>query len=93
MDAKKDEPSFFGSFFAPKPGGSKKKGAAIMDTPPTSIRPQNALSDRESMETEVISCVVSIYTDFARLEYLLCNISLNRTAYSFLLQHRQTGDD
>ena len=41
-----------------------------MDTPPTSIRPQNALSERETMETEVISCVVSIYADFARLEYL-----------------------
>jgi hypothetical protein len=41
-----------------------------MDTPPTSIRPQNALSERESMETEVISCVVSIHTDFARLKYL-----------------------
>ena len=64
VDAKKDEPSFFGSFFAPKAGGAKKKGAAIMDTPPTSIRPQNALSERETMETEVISCVISIYADF-----------------------------
>ena len=42
-----------------------------MDAPPTSIRPQNALSERETMETEVISCVVSIFTDFARLVYLI----------------------
>ena len=57
-----------------------------MDTPPTSIRPQNALNERETMETEVISCVVSIYTDFAPVwNVSLGNVSLNRTAYSFLL--------
>jgi len=55
VDAKKDEPSFFGSFFAPKGGAAKKKGVAAMDAPPTSIRPQNALNERETMETEVIS--------------------------------------
>jgi len=54
VDAKKDEPSFFGSFFAPK-GAAKKKGVAAMEAPPTSIRPQNALNERETMETEVIS--------------------------------------
>src|SRR5258708_32038271 len=54
VDMKKEEQSFFGSFFAPKKD-SKKKGAAVMDTPPTSIRPQNALNERETMETEVIS--------------------------------------
>ena len=41
-----------------------------METPPPSIRPQNALNERETMETEVISCVVSIYIDFTRLEML-----------------------
>ena len=55
VDAKKDEPSFFGSFFAPKGGAAKKKGVAAMDAPPTNIRPQNALNERETMETEVIS--------------------------------------
>lgn len=54
VDMKKEEPSFFGSFFAPKKD-AKKKGAAAMDAPPPSIRPQNALSERETMETEVIS--------------------------------------
>lgn len=55
VDAKKDEPSFFGSFFAAK-AGTKKKGASVMEAPPAIIRPQAALSDRETMETEVISC-------------------------------------
>lgn len=49
-----------------------------METPPPSIRPQNALSERETMETEVISCVVSIYTDFIRAEYLIPE-SLHKT--------------
>ena len=93
VDAKKEEPSFFGSFFAPKAGGPKKKGAAVMDTPPPSIRPQNALNERETMETEVISCVISIYTDLSVRNITPHNIFSNRTAYSFLLQHRQTGDD
>jgi len=55
VDAKKEEPSFFGSFFAPKGGAAKKKGVAAMEAPPPSIRPQNALNERETMETEVIS--------------------------------------
>ncbi len=50
---KKEEPSFFGSFFASK-GTSKKKGG-VMDAPPPIIRPQSALNERETMETEVIS--------------------------------------
>jgi len=54
VDMKKEEQSFFGSFFTPKKD-SKKKGAAAMEPPPPSIRPQNALSERETMETEVIS--------------------------------------
>ena len=53
VDAKQEQ-SFFGSFFAPKTG-PKKKGVAAMEAPPPYIRPQNALNDRETMETEVIS--------------------------------------
>lgn len=56
VDAKKDEPSFFSSFFsAAKTGGTTKKKAPAMEAPPQIIRPQAALSDRETMETEVIS--------------------------------------
>ena len=91
VDAKKDEPSFFGSFFAAKAGGPKKKGAAIMDTPPTSIRPQNALSERETMETEVISCVVSNYTDIARLEYLILQCFLKQNCLFILILTSSNG--
>jgi dynamin 1-like protein len=57
VDAKKDEPSFFGSFFSTKAGAPKKKGPSVMEAPPAVIKPQAALSERETMETEVISCV------------------------------------
>jgi len=58
VDAKKDEPSFFGSFFSSKAGVTRKKGQAVMEAPPAIIKPQAALSERETMETEVISCVL-----------------------------------
>jgi vacuolar protein sorting-associated protein 1 len=54
VDVKRED-SFFGSFFSRSAANSKKKGAAAMDAPPPVIRPQAALSDRETMETEVIS--------------------------------------
>lgn len=60
VDMKKDEPSFFGAFFSAKGTAPKKKGAPVMEAPPPSIRPQNALSERETMETEVISCVIML---------------------------------
>lgn len=55
VDLKKEEPSFFGSFFANK--GTKKKNPAVsvMETPPQVIKPQVGLNERETMETEVIS--------------------------------------
>jgi vacuolar protein sorting-associated protein 1 len=54
VDLKQDDPSFFGSFFA---RGQKKKptGASVMEAPPAVIKPQTGLSERETMETEVIS--------------------------------------
>jgi dynamin 1-like protein len=59
VEAKKEEPSFFGSFFAPKAKGATKKGGtntpSTMEAPPAIIRPQAALNERETMETEVIS--------------------------------------
>lgn len=48
---------FFGSFFA---NNKKKKGAAIMEAPPPVLKASGTLSEREHMETEVIS------------EYALC---------------------
>jgi hypothetical protein len=56
-DVKKDDSSFFGSFFA-KDKQPKKRGGQ-MDAPPPVIRPVASLSERETMETEVISeCLV-----------------------------------
>ncbi len=57
VDPKREEPSFFGSFFAARTGSTKKKGSStpVMEAPPAVIKPQAALNERETMETEVIS--------------------------------------
>lgn len=56
VEPKKEEPSFFGSFFASKNGTKKKNPAApVMEAPPAIIKPQAGLSERETMETELIS--------------------------------------
>ena len=52
-DVKKEEQSFFNSFFA-KDKQPKRKGGQ-MDAPPTLIKPVASSNDRELMETEVIS--------------------------------------
>lgn len=75
VDMKKDEPSFFGSFFANKGAQKKKVGGAIMEAPPPIIRPQAALSERETMETEVISkslrCFLGVYSIYIFVELLI----------------------
>lgn len=45
----------FGSFFSGKKTAQKKSASAMMDAPPTTLKATGALSDREFMETEVIS--------------------------------------
>jgi replication fork clamp-binding protein CrfC len=50
---RKEEPSFFGSFFA-KDKQPKKRGG-LMEAPPSVIKPVASLNEREVMETEVIS--------------------------------------
>jgi hypothetical protein len=57
VDMKKEEPSFFGSFFSSAKSQQQKakKGVQVMEPPPQVIRPQTALNDRETLETEVIS--------------------------------------
>jgi hypothetical protein len=57
VDMKKEEQTFFGSFWNKAKGTPQapaKKGAAAMEVP-VNIRPQASLSERETMETEVIS--------------------------------------
>lgn len=63
----KENGSLFGSFFNKNKNSNssttsningtvqKKSAAAIMDVPPTTLKATGALSDREYMETEVIS--------------------------------------
>lgn len=56
VDPKKEEGSFFGSFFSAAAKKSDKQAKKnVMEAPPPVIRPQTALSERETMETEVIS--------------------------------------
>lgn len=57
VDLRKEEPGFFGSFFVKTKGHAGAKKGAVMEAPPAIIRPQAALNERETMETEVISYV------------------------------------
>ncbi|KAG6845715.1 vacuolar protein sorting-associated protein 1 [Tephrocybe sp. NHM501043] len=86
VDAKKEEPSFFGSFFSSKAGTvTKKKGAPVMEAPPAVIRPQAALSDRETMETEVIKLLIHSYFNIVKREMIDMvpkAISLNLVVHS-----------
>ncbi|TIB18422.1 hypothetical protein E3P92_00635 [Wallemia ichthyophaga] len=71
VDTKKEEPSFFGSFFS-KAGsgtGQKKKGP-VMESPPPQIRPQSALNDRELLETEVIKMLITSYFNIVKREMI-----------------------
>ncbi|EKM56001.1 uncharacterized protein PHACADRAFT_257004 [Phanerochaete carnosa HHB-10118-sp] len=70
VDPKRDEPSFFGSFFSSAKNAPKKKGAAVMDSPPPQIRPQAALNDRELMETEVIKLLIHSYFNIVKREMI-----------------------
>ncbi|KAI0713495.1 Dynamin central region-domain-containing protein [Earliella scabrosa] len=64
----KEEPSFFGSFFAKNQ--PKKKGVAAMDAPPPVIKPQAALNERETMETEVIKLLIHSYFNIVKREMI-----------------------
>ncbi|GJE87963.1 dynamin family GTPase [Phanerochaete sordida] len=70
VDPKREEPSFFGSFFSAAKNAPKKKGAAIMESPPPQIRPQTALNDRELLETEVIKLLITSYFNIVKREMI-----------------------
>ncbi|KAJ7090348.1 Dynamin central region-domain-containing protein [Mycena belliarum] len=73
VEPKKEEASFFGSFFAPKPKGTTKKNgvpASTMEAPPAVIRPQAALNERETMETEVIKLLIHSYFNIVKREMI-----------------------
>lgn len=113
VDIKKEEPSFFGSFFnASKSQQQKaKKGPQPMEAvrtlfspisiltclqtvdmqPPAIIRPQAALNERETLETEVISAYPSIvFLDHALHQ---CSLTHCRAAHPLVFQYRQARDD
>ncbi|KAK9765102.1 vacuolar protein sorting-associated protein 1 [Basidiobolus ranarum] len=52
---------FFGSFFA-----SKKKKQTSMESPPPTLKASGTLSERESMETEVIKLLIQSYFDIVK---------------------------
>jgi len=68
VDSKKEEPSFFGSFFAGKK--TAKKGVSTMESPPAIIRPQAALNERETMETDVIKLLIHSYFNIVKREMI-----------------------
>ncbi|KAJ6582816.1 P-loop containing nucleoside triphosphate hydrolase protein [Mycena sp. CBHHK59/15] len=74
VEAKKEEPSFFGSFFAPKTKAAAKKNGvsspSTMEAPPAVIKPQAALSERETMETEVIKLLIHSYFNIVKREMI-----------------------
>jgi hypothetical protein len=60
-DLKKDDSSFFGSFFN-KDKTPRKKGMSAMEAPPSIIKPVSGLSERETMETDVISAYLTSFS-------------------------------
>jgi hypothetical protein len=74
LDANGNDGGFFGSFFASK----NKKKMAAMDAPPPTLKASGTLSERESIEVEVIS-KSSKFADFTT------STNTNRTSDQFLL--------
>lgn len=70
VEVKQQEQSFFGSFFSASKNAPKKKGVAVMESPPPIIRPQAALSERETMETEVIKLLIHSYFNIVKREMI-----------------------
>ncbi|KAI0291433.1 Dynamin central region-domain-containing protein [Russula brevipes] len=72
VDVKKEEPSFFGSFFSSSKSQQQKakKGTQAMEAPPPVIRPQAALSERETLETEVIKLLIHSYFNIVKREMI-----------------------
>ncbi|KAH9032338.1 Dynamin GTPase effector domain-containing protein [Lactarius deliciosus] len=72
VDIKKEEPSFFGSFFSSSKSQQQKakKGPQPMEAPPAIIRPQAALSERETLETEVIKLLIHSYFNIVKREMI-----------------------
>ncbi|KAG5440821.1 hypothetical protein PCK2_000120, partial [Pneumocystis canis] len=62
LDTGSDNGGFFGSFFASK----NKKKMATMDAPPPVLKASGTLSERETIETEVIKLLINSYFNIVR---------------------------
>lgn len=62
LDGGADSGGFFGSFFASK----NKKKMAAMEPPPPTLKASGTLSEKESMEVEVIKLLITSYFNIVR---------------------------
>jgi len=67
---KREEPGFFGSFFVKGKAQVGAKKGPVMEAPPAIIRPQAALNERETMETEVIKLLINSYFNIVKREMI-----------------------
>ncbi|KAF8316851.1 putative ember of the dynamin family of GTPase [Clavulina sp. PMI_390] len=85
VEIQKEEAGFFGSFFNPKskkrltngrpespstPGAAPAGVMSAMEQPPQIIRPQQALNERETIETEVIKLLIHSYFNIIKREMI-----------------------
>ncbi|KFX96012.1 hypothetical protein O988_04139 [Pseudogymnoascus sp. VKM F-3808] len=63
LDGADGNGGFFGSFFASK---SNKKKAAAMEAPPPSLKASGTLSERETVEVEVIKLLINSYYNIVK---------------------------
>lgn len=61
-DGNNNNSGFFGSFFAAK----NKKRAAAMEAPPPTLKASGTLSERESIEVEVIKLLIASYYNIVK---------------------------
>lgn len=62
----KNEQGFFGSFFGNKQIQQNKARQALMESPPTTLRASGQLTDRETMEVEVIKLLITSYYNITK---------------------------